>query len=55
MVTGLLPGLDNALHLPLYGAVALAFSVAAVVLVVATPPEVGSDTGRRGRRRSHLD
>ncbi len=36
LVRGLLPGLDHALHLPLYGALAIAFTAAAVVLVVAT-------------------
>ena len=41
LVTGLLPGLDDELHLPLYGAVALAFAVAAVVLVVATRGRLG--------------
>jgi membrane protease YdiL (CAAX protease family) len=33
---GLLPGFDDALHLHKYGAVALAFTAAALVLVVAT-------------------
>jgi membrane protease YdiL (CAAX protease family) len=41
LVTGLLPGLDDELHLPLYGSVALAFTVAAVVLVVATRGRLG--------------
>jgi uncharacterized protein len=41
LVTGLLPGLDDELHVPLYGAVALAFSVAAVVLVAATRGRLG--------------
>ena len=41
LVTGLLPGLDDVLHVPLYGAVALALSVAAVVLVVATKGRLG--------------
>jgi len=41
LVTGLLPGLDDELHLPLYGAVALAFTVAAVVLVVITKGRLG--------------
>jgi uncharacterized protein len=46
LVTGLLPGLDDELHVPLYGAVALAFSVAAVVLVVATKGRLGYRTQR---------
>jgi len=41
LVTGLLPGLDDELHVALYGAVALAFSVAAVVLVAATRGRLG--------------
>ena len=41
LVTGLLPGLDDALHVPLYGALALAFTVAAVVLVAATRGRLG--------------
>jgi membrane protease YdiL (CAAX protease family) len=41
LVRGLLPSLDDALHLPLYGALALGFSVAAVVLVAATRGRLG--------------
>jgi membrane protease YdiL (CAAX protease family) len=41
LVAGLLPGFDDALHLPLYGALAVAFSVAAVVLVAATRGRLG--------------
>jgi uncharacterized protein len=41
LVTGLLPDLDDALHVPLYGAVALAFTVAAVVLIAATRGRLG--------------
>jgi membrane protease YdiL (CAAX protease family) len=41
LVTGLLPGFDDALHAPLYGALALAFSVAAVALVAATRGRLG--------------
>jgi membrane protease YdiL (CAAX protease family) len=41
LVRGLLPSLDDALHLPLYGALAIAFSVAAIVLVVATRGTLG--------------
>ena len=41
LVTGLLPGFDDELHMTLYGAVALAFAVAAVVLVVATRGRLG--------------
>jgi membrane protease YdiL (CAAX protease family) len=41
LVTGLLPGLDDVLHVPLYGSLALAFSVAAAVLVVATRGRLG--------------
>jgi uncharacterized protein len=41
LVTGLLPDFDDELHVPLYGAVALAFAVAAVVLVVATRGRLG--------------
>jgi CAAX protease family protein len=41
LVRGLLPGLDDALHLPLYGALAVAFSAAAVVLVAATRGRLG--------------
>src|SRR5918999_6422844 len=41
LVTGLLPGLDDALHVALYGGVALAFAVAAVVLVAATRGRLG--------------
>jgi membrane protease YdiL (CAAX protease family) len=41
LVTGLLPGFDDELHMPLYGAVALAFAVAGVVLVVATRGRLG--------------
>ena len=46
LVTGLVPGFDTALHLPLYGALALAFSVAAVVLVFATRGRLGYRTQR---------
>jgi hypothetical protein len=41
LITGLLPGLDDTLHLPLYGALAVAFSVAAVALVAATGGRLG--------------
>jgi membrane protease YdiL (CAAX protease family) len=41
LVTGLLPGYDDALHLPLYGALALGFGVAAVVLVAVTRGTLG--------------
>ena len=41
LVTGLLPGFDDALHVPLYGTLALAFSVTAVVLVVTTRGRLG--------------
>jgi len=41
LVTGLLPSLDDALHLPLYGALAVGFSAAAIVLVVATRGTLG--------------
>ena len=46
LVTGLLPGLDDALHLPLYGALAIGFSVAAVVLVVTTRGRLGYQAQR---------
>jgi uncharacterized protein len=46
LVTGLLPDLDDALHVPLYGAVALAFTVAAVVLIAATRGRLGYPTER---------
>jgi membrane protease YdiL (CAAX protease family) len=38
---GLLPGFDDTLHVHLYGAVALAFTVAAVALVAATRGRLG--------------
>jgi membrane protease YdiL (CAAX protease family) len=41
LVARLLPGLDNALHVPLYGAIALAFGTAALVLVVTTRGNLG--------------
>jgi membrane protease YdiL (CAAX protease family) len=41
LVTGLLPGFNDALNVPLYGADAIAFSIAAVVLVVATRGSLG--------------
>ena len=41
LVTGLLPGFNDALNVPLYGADALAFTIAAVVLVVATRGRLG--------------
>jgi membrane protease YdiL (CAAX protease family) len=41
LVTGLLPGFNDALNVPLYGADAIAFSIAAVVLVVATRGRLG--------------
>jgi membrane protease YdiL (CAAX protease family) len=41
LVAGLLPGFDDALRLPLYGALALGFSVVAVVLVVTTKGTLG--------------
>ncbi len=41
LVTGLLPGFNDALNVALYGADALAFTVAAVVLVVATRGRLG--------------
>ncbi len=41
LVTGLLPGFSDALNVPLYSAGALAFSVAAFVLVVATKGKLG--------------
>lgn len=41
LVTGLLPGFNDALNLPLYGADALAFTIAAVVLVVASRGRLG--------------
>jgi membrane protease YdiL (CAAX protease family) len=41
LVTGLLPGFDDALHVPLYGAIALAFSITAVVLVATTRGRLG--------------
>lgn len=41
LVTGLLPGFNDALNVPLYGADALAFTIAAVVLVVATRGMLG--------------
>jgi membrane protease YdiL (CAAX protease family) len=46
LVTGLLPGFVDELHMPLYGAVALAFAVAAVVLVVATRGRLGYQAQR---------
>ena len=46
LVTGLLPGLDDALHLPLYGALAIGFSVAAVVLVVTNRGRLGYQAQR---------
>ncbi len=41
LVAGLLPGFDDALRIQLYGALALAFGVAAVVLLVATRGGLG--------------
>ncbi len=38
---GLLPGFDDALHLHKYGAIALAFTAAALVLVTATSGRLG--------------
>jgi membrane protease YdiL (CAAX protease family) len=47
LVTGLLPGFNDALNVPLYSASALAFSVAAVVLVVATRGRLGYQAEKR--------
>jgi uncharacterized protein len=41
LITGLLPGFNDALNVPLYSADALAFTIAAVVLVVATRGRLG--------------
>ena len=41
LVTGLLPGFNDALNVPLYASGALAFGVAAVVIVVATRGKLG--------------
>ncbi len=38
---GLLPGFDDALHLHRYGAIALAFTAAALVLIAATRGRLG--------------
>lgn len=45
LVMGLLPGLDDALRVPLYGALALAFTIVALVLVVATRGRLGYQAG----------
>ena len=44
LATGLLPGFNDALNVPLYSAGALAFTIAAVVLVVATKGRLGYRT-----------